>query len=156
LVKTGILPDLGFRQKVTLTSNDSGRFEDRWTYLKITNHQLPIANVWLKGLPEVINLPVAHGEGKFYAEKDILDKIEKNGQVALKYVDKEGKLAGYPFNPNGSLNNIAGITDSTGRVFGLMPHPERFIFKHQWPHWKEEKNYPFGLKIFKNGVSHFK
>lgn len=156
LVKTGILPDLDFKQKVTLVDNDSCRFEDRWTYLKTQSAERKAHSVWLKDLPEIISLPVAHGEGKFYAEKTVLDKIEQNNQVVLRYVEKNGGLAGYPFNPNGSLANIAGITDSAGRIFGLMPHPERFIFKHQWPRWKEEELYSFGLKIFENGVNYFK
>jgi len=159
LVKTGILPDADFKQTVTLGSNDSGRFEDRWVYLK-TNGQGPKAegleNIWLKELPEIINLPVAHGEGKFYAEKGILDRIERCGQVALRYVGSKGEPAKYPFNPNGSLNDIAGITDATGKVLGLMPHPERFMFKHQWFNWKEKEISPFGLKFFENGVKYFK
>ena len=172
LVKTGILPDLDFKQKVTLTFNDSARFEDRWVYLQIADSRWQMAddkeqkkegnkikkpeNIWLKDLPGVINLPVAHGEGKFYAEKGILDKIENNGQVVLRYVGPEGKSANYPYNPNGSLNDIAGITDTTGKIFGLMPHPERFMFEHQWPSWKEKVLEPFGLQIFKNGVNYFK
>lgn len=164
LVKTGILPDLDFQQKVTLTFNDSAKFEDRWVYLQRTedrgqkteDRKQRREEVWLKELPEIISLPVAHGEGKFYAEEEILDKIEKNRQVALRYVDEQGRLAGFPFNPNGSLNSIAGITDVTGRVFGLMPHPERFIFKHQQPDWKDRDCEPFGLKIFKNAVNYFK
>lgn len=173
LVKTGILPDADFKQTVTLGSNDSGRFEDRWVYLKIADSRWQMAddkgqkkeeerkikkpeNIWLKELPEIINLPVAHGEGKFYAEKGILDRIERCGQVALRYVDSKGAPAKYPFNPNGSLNDIAGITDATGKVLGLMPHPERFMFKHQWFNWKEKEISPFGLKFFENGVKYFK
>ncbi|MCQ9205387.1 MAG: phosphoribosylformylglycinamidine synthase I [Omnitrophica bacterium] len=163
LVKTGILPDLDFKQKVTLTNNDSGRFEDRWVYLKIRNQKSEIRNqkreiesVWLEGLPEVFNLPVAHGEGKFYAERSILDKIEVSGQVALRYVDQNSQPKGYPFNPNGSLNNIAGITDASGRILGLMPHPERCIFRHHSPFWKEREVYPWGLKFFANAISYFK
>ncbi|MDD4954849.1 MAG: phosphoribosylformylglycinamidine synthase I [Candidatus Omnitrophica bacterium] len=159
LVKTGILPDAEFKQTVTLDYNDSGRFEDRWVYLK-TKCGNPKAkgpeNIWLKDLPEIINLPVAHGEGKFFADKDILDRIERLNQVALRYSDVKGKSAGYPLNPNGSLNAIAGITDITGKVLGLMPHPERFMFKHQWFNWKEKEVSPFGLKFFENGVSYFK
>lgn len=152
LVKTGILPDLDFVQKVTLTDNDSGRFEDRWVYLKNKNKE----NIWLKGLPEIITLPVAHGEGKFYAPADILDKIRQNGQVALQYSDGQGRSSGYPFNPNGSLEDIAGIIDVSGRVFGLMPHPERFIFSHHSPFWKNKDVFPIGLKIFENAVNYFK
>jgi len=142
LVKTGILPDLDFKQKVTLTDNDSRRFEDRWIHLRVESE-----SIWLKGLPEVISLPVAHGEGKFYAEQLIIDKIESGGQVALRYTS---------FNPNGSLNNIAGITDRSGRVLGLMPHPERNIFKHHYPFWKEKEVLPFGIKFFENAVNSFK
>ena len=156
LVKTGILPDLDFKQKVTLTNNDSERFEDRWVYLKAQNAKRKTQSIWLKGLPEIITLPVAHGEGKFYADKDILDKIEKNNQVALRYVDEKLNSAGYPFNPNGSLNNIACIIDKTGRILGLMPHPERFIFEHHWPFWKEKRVVPFGLRFFQNAVDYFK
>jgi phosphoribosylformylglycinamidine synthase len=156
LVKTGILPDLDFKQKITLTDNDSAKFEDRWVYLNVPRPTSRVPRIWLDGLPEIINLPVAHGEGKFYAESDILDKIESKGQVVLRYTDSSGKSAGYPFNPNGSLNDIAGITDVTGKVLGLMPHPERFMFKHQWPHWREKGVFPFGLKFFENSVNYFK
>ena len=151
LVKTGILPDLDFKQKVTLAFNDSARFEDRWVYLKVESD-----SVWLKGLPKLINIPIAHGEGKFYTEKAILDKIESNNLVALRYTGKGLAKPEYPFNPNGSLNDIAGITDKTGRVLGLMPHPERFIFTHHWPYWKQKQKEPFGFRVFKNSVEHFK
>jgi len=151
LVKTGILPDLDFQQKVTLTVNDSGRFEDRWVYLKVAQK-----SVWLKGLPELINLPVAHGEGKFYAESSILDRIERDARVALRYVDSSANPAGYPFNPNGSISDIAGITDESGRVLGLMPHPERSMFGHHSPFWKEKEAIPFGERFFKNAVDYFK
>lgn len=151
LVKTGILPDLDFKQKITLTLNDSGRFEDRWVYLRVES-----SSVWLREMPKLISLPIAHGEGKFYTENSILDKIEAGGQVALRYTDKMANLADYPFNPNGSINHIAGITDSTGRILGLMPHPERCIFKHHSPFWKEKEVFPFGEKFFKNAVTYFK
>ncbi len=157
LVKTGILPDLDFRQKVTLTTNDSARFEDRWVYLKVESK-----SIWLGNLPPIIKLPVAHGEGKFYANNDILDKINANGQVVLRYSDSKGQLVGYPFNPNGSLANIAGITDSSGKILGLMPHPERCIFEHQSPFWTKNlysadaKNFTFGRYFFENAVNYFK
>ena len=158
LTKTGILPDLDFKQKVTLTFNDSARFEDRWVYLKKPEERTksPKTDIWLKGLPEVITLPVAHAEGKFYAESTVLDKIEANNQVALRYTDEKRELADFPFNPNGSINNIAGITDESGRVLGLMPHPERFIFKHHHPFWQSEDIDPWGADIFKNAVAYFK
>jgi len=151
LVKSGILPDLDFKQKVTLTNNDSGKFEDRWVYLKIERSLL-----WFKGLPTIISLPVAHGEGKFFCKKEVLGEIEKRGLVALRYVDEGGNLASYPFNPNGSLNNIAGICDGKGRILGLMPHPERFIFFSQYPFWQKERIPAFGKIIFKNIIDYFK
>ncbi|HDN86505.1 MAG TPA: phosphoribosylformylglycinamidine synthase I [Candidatus Omnitrophica bacterium] len=153
LLKSGILPHLDFRQKATLTFNDSGRFEDRWVYLKVTSSSA--VSLWFKDLPPLITLPVAHGEGKFYADSSTLKEIEDNNQVVLRYVDKSGKLAPYPYNPNGSLNGIAGISDSTGRVLGLMPHPERFLFPHHHPHWEKDTTYPFGRKIFENVVNYF-
>ncbi len=154
LVKTGILPDLDFQQKVSLTFNDSFRFEDRWVYLRI--EETKATPIWFKDLPSIITLPVAHAEGKFYAPKATLKNLEKNKQVVLRYVDSSGKIAGYPYNPNGSLNNIAGISDKSGRVLGLMPHPERFIFKHHWPYWKQKPVSVFGLEIFKNALNYFR
>jgi phosphoribosylformylglycinamidine synthase subunit PurQ / glutaminase len=154
LVKTGILPDVDFKQKVTLTDNDSHRFEDRWVYLK-SSDKSKVDCVWLKNLPEVISLPVAHGEGKFYANPDILDRIESRGLAVLRYVDAKGNASQYPLNPNGSLNDIAGICDDSGRILGLMPHPERCIFEHHLPQWQENKGQSFGLQFFKNAVNYF-
>jgi len=157
MVKTGILPDADFVQQVTLSDNDSGRFEDRWIYLRrATNDQRPAANIWLKGLPEVIAMPVAHGEGKFIAPVAVLKRIEKNHQVAFRYCDHNGKSAAYPYNPNASLNDIAGITDASGRVLGLMPHPERAMFRHQLPDWQDKRSMAWGKKIFDNAVSYFR
>jgi len=153
LVKLGILP--GFdrnydRQDVTLTFNDSGRFEDRWVYLKI-NQKSPC--IWIKGM-DTIYLPVRHGEGKFVSRnKEIGERLEKANQIAAQYVDSKGSLAGFPWNPNGSENNIAAICDETGRIFGLMPHPEAFLFPFNHPRWtREEIRESEGLKIFKNAI----
>ncbi|MCG2711041.1 MAG: phosphoribosylformylglycinamidine synthase I [Candidatus Omnitrophica bacterium] len=170
LVKTGILPgNINWQQKVTLTCNDSGKFEDRWVYLKkpVTCNQLPVAGcrlplnrcVWTKGIDEVIYLPVAHGEGKFIPQsKEILEKMKNEGQIVFEYCDSRGKIASYPDNPNGSAECVAGICDKTGRIFGLMPHPERCVFKTQHPRWTREKlnGIPDGLKIFKNAIEYLK
>ncbi len=163
LVKTGILPGgKNWQQKVTLSCNDSGKFEDRWVYLKSpgTSSQTPVSKcVWTKGIDEVIYLPVAHGEGKFIPQsKEVLEKLKNNGQVVLKYCNEAGEVSSYPDNPNGSLEHIAGICDPTGRVFGLMPHPERCVFKTQHPRWTREKfsGIPDGLKIFKNAIEFLK
>lgn len=144
LVKTGLLPDLDFKQKVTLTFNDSHCFQDQWVYLKPGDNLKN--DVWLKKLPEVFTLPIAHGEGKFYAKDDVLKKLKESGQIAVVY---------HPVNPNGSLENIAGITDKSGKILGLMPHPERCMFTHQLPLEARKVIEPFGLTIFKNAVNHF-
>ena len=162
LVKAGFLPgDDGMEQEVTLTINDSAKFEDRWVYLRTQEPKNSRTNkcVWTQGLPEVMYLPVAHGEGKFVArDKAVLERLESNGQVALRYCDEKGNSAGYPYNPNGSENDIAAICDETGRIFGLMPHPERHSFGWQHPRWTREglKTMGDGLRIFSNGVEYAK
>lgn len=167
MVKLGILP--GFkksydRQDVTLTFNDSGRFEDRWVYLKI-NQKSPC--IWTGGI-ERIYLPIRHGEGKFISKnKEITEKLIKQNQIVAQYIDEKGSLprtnilvrglAGYPWNPNGSELNIAGICDETGRIFGLMPHPEAFLFPQNYPKWFREKiQEGEGVKVFRNGVEFVK
>jgi len=150
LVKAGILPrliDEGV-QPLTLTSNDSGKFECRWVYLQV-NEASPC--VFTRGI-STMYLPVAHGEGKVVADPGIIDKLN----AALYYADEAGDIkAGYPHNPNGSVRNIAGICDASGRIFALMPHPERFIRWTQHPRWTREipRNYGDGLQIFLNAVA---
>ena len=125
LVKAGILPRVkkGETPRVTLTNNDSGKFECRWVHLGV-NPKSPC--VFTKGM-ESMYMPVAHGEGKFAG--DLKAITEKN--IAVYYTDEKGdRKAGYPFNPNGSMNNIAGICDDSGRVFGLMPHRGRPYPRH--------------------------
>jgi len=154
LIKLGLLPALNRYgvQEATLTFNDSGRFEDRWVYLKNEDSRC----VFTGGI-EKLYLPVRHGEGKFVPrDQNILKRLEENGQIVLKYVDECGREAGYPWNPNGSVANIAGICDPTGRVFGLMPHPEAFLFKFNHPRWTREElsDEGQGLTIFKNAVEY--
>ncbi len=149
LVKTGILP--GFQtsgaQPVTLTSNDSGKFECRWVYLKV-NGKSPC--VFTRGMQSMY-IPVAHGEGKLVAEPGVVERLN----VVVQYADENGDTtAGYPYNPNGSIRNIAGICDDSGRVFALMPHPERFTRWTQHPRWTREapRESGDGLKVFINAV----
>jgi len=162
LVKSGLLPgNNGFRQNTSLILNDSAKFEDRWTYLRVTSRQLPVTSkcIWAKDLPEIIYLPVAHGEGKFIvSDNSVLERLNSKEQIVFKYCSKEGKLTGYPDNPNGSIDNIAGICDETGRILGLMPHPERHIFFNQHPHWTRlpKRQEGDGLSIFKNGLEYAK
>jgi len=156
LVKCGILPAFDHyfeEQSVSVVYNDSGRFEDRWIYLKVQNAR----SVFTRGLDNVITMPVAHAEGKFVVKDDtVLEKIQKH--IVFKYVDEKGRSAGYPANPNGSIMDIAGITDTTGRVLGLMPHPERHLtYLHHPRHTREKRDEKGdGYYIFKNAVEYFK
>lgn len=158
LVKAGLLPNLSgdFSSiEATLTLNDSDKFEDRWVHLKRGKGKC----VWTQDIDDVICLPVAHGEGKFIPKDGgVLRKLKENGQIVLEYVDEKGKRAGYPHNPNGSVESIAGICDPTGRVFGLMPHPERHISRLQHPRWTRNSGQEAGdgFAIFENGVNFVK
>ena len=150
LVKAGFLPEPvnGSSSQLTLANNDSGKFECRWVYM-VANKQSNC--VFTKGI-DSLYLPVAHGEGKLVADPAILPRLN----VALYYTDEAGNTsAGYPHNPNGSMNNIAGICDSSGRVFGLMPHPERHVRGTQHPQWTRLGARPYGdgFPIFQNAVA---
>jgi phosphoribosylformylglycinamidine synthase len=150
LVKAGFLPEPvnGSSSQLTLANNDSGKFECRWVYMA-ANKQSNC--VFTKGI-DSLYLPVAHGEGKLVADPAILPRLN----VALYYTDEAGNTsAGYPHNPNGSMNNIAGICDSSGRVFGLMPHPERHVRGTQHPQWTRLGARPYGdgFPIFQNAVA---
>jgi len=151
LAKTGFLPGVE-GVPATLTNNDSQRFEARWIYLAVEKSKC----VWTKTIAgKQITLPVAHGEGKFLTrtEKDF-KLIEKNKQIALRYVASDGSEPKYPEDPNGSMGHVAGICDATGRVFGLMPHPERFVEKHQHPRsCRSEGAEASGLEIIKSGIA---
>ncbi len=156
LVKMGILPNLegGWKQEVSLIHNDSGKFEDRWVMLKV-NSLSPC--IWTKDLTE-LEFPVRHGEGKFIIASANIEKlIKKNNLIALTYAAADGSTPCYPANPNGSALDIAGISDPSGRVFGLMPHPEAFLIPENHPRWTREKIYESdGLLLFKNGVEYIK
>lgn len=149
LVKAGILPKVGDGglPELTLAPNDSGKFECRWVYMGV-NRDSPC--IFTRGIDRLY-LPVAHAEGKVVAEPDTLAKLD----VTLYYTDEHGNRdAGYPYNPNGSMGNIAGICDSSGRVFALMPHPERHIRGTQHPRWTRlgAKEHGDGFQIFLNAV----
>ncbi|MFP4356136.1 MAG: phosphoribosylformylglycinamidine synthase I [Phycisphaerae bacterium] len=137
MIKSGLLPwgqvtpDKAHRD-ATLAWNDSGKFEDRWVHLKADSDKC----VFLPG-GEQIFLPVAHGEGKFVTrDSAVLQQLAENDQIALRYTDAAGSATQqYPSNPNGSIDAIAGICDPTGRIMGLMPHPERFCQITNHPQW---------------------
>ncbi len=130
LLRAGILPFMDGRVHAYLIRNEKGEFEDRWVYLRAEGK-----SPFVKGFNHKIPFPVAHAEGRFYADKKIIEYIEKNKMVAFRYVDEKGNpTLVYPHNPNGSLNSIAGITDKQGRILGLMPHPERAFERFQIPY----------------------
>ncbi|MCM8806137.1 MAG: phosphoribosylformylglycinamidine synthase I [Candidatus Omnitrophica bacterium] len=153
LVKAGLLP---FKDQyvASLVWNDSGRFEDRWVYLRVEQSISP----FFKNLPEIIRFPVAHAEGKFVVKNDrVLKKIENNSQIVLRYVNAAGEIADYPYNPNGSIAGIAGICDEKGLIVGMMPHPERALLKIHEPDWHRNETddvFSFGYQFFKNVIEY--
>jgi phosphoribosylformylglycinamidine synthase len=151
------------RQEVVITNNDNTKYTDIPVYLKTINE-----SIFLKELDTLL-MPVAHGEGKYYMSEETLKKLKENKQIALTYVRPDGTPANghFPYSPNGSMIDIAGITNKKGNVLGLMPHPERAIHFTQHPLWtklkeeyrrkgKEPPIYCNGLKIFKNMVNYFR
>ncbi len=166
LVNMGLLP--GFDQdhtarSVAITFNDCGNFRDDWVSLKV-NPASPC--VFTRGFDQM-EFPIRHGEGKFYADKSIIDRLVHENQVAIRYAMPNGEPANrqFPFNPNGSLDDIAGICDPTGRVFGLMPHPEAFNHYTNHPDWTRQREIikrrggridsepTIGIRMFKNAVN---
>jgi len=155
IAKLGLVPALNgyFSQDATLVFNDSGKFEDRWVRLKVEDSPC----IFTRGLSDLY-FPVRHGEGKFHAPKATLGEIERRGFVVLRYADKHtgAPTQRYPDNPNGSLNAIAGICDPSGRVFGLMPHPEAFLSRYNHPHWTRQElpDDGQGVMVFKNAYEY--
>ena len=156
LLKAGLfLPADEDGPQLTLAHNTSGRFEDRWTHLRATPGNCP----FLTDVDQLY-LPVAHGEGRFVCRKEwILRGLEQTGQIVLRYTTATGHHASsYPENPNGSQLNVAGICDATGRVLGLMPHPERHILGTQHPQWTRlgVADHGDGFALFRNAVDYFR
>jgi phosphoribosylformylglycinamidine synthase subunit PurQ / glutaminase len=155
LLKAGLLmPPDEDGPVATLTNNDTGRFEDRWVWLQANRSRCP----WFLDGYERLYLPVAHGEGKFLCREPwILKGLDETDQICLKYVDARGQPGPFPINPNGSQGDAAGLCDATGRVLGLMPHPERHVLPVQHPQWTRRGLAPEGdgLRIFRNAVGYF-
>lgn len=167
LVKAGWLPGLSLptststqsnpdggreQQLVTLTYNASGRFECRWVWLE-PNPDSPC--IFTRGLRKRIYCPVAHGEGRFVPRDEaVLEAMRAGGQIALTYVAPDGGQAAYPYNPNGSVADVAGICNAQGTVFGLMPHPEDHIVPWQHPRWTRGEHDGLGLALFENGIKY--
>jgi phosphoribosylformylglycinamidine synthase len=154
LLKAGLLvPPDEDGPIATLAQNAGGRFQDRWVYLQAAPGKCP----FLTGV-ERLHVPVAHGEGRFVCrEQWLLEGLQQAGQVVLRYVDARGKPGPYPVNPNGSQGDVAGLCDASGRVLGLMPHPERHVLPTQHPRWTREGLAPEGdgLALFRNAVRYF-
>jgi phosphoribosylformylglycinamidine synthase len=157
LVKAGLLPGGTHAKQATLTHNDSRRYEARWTRLVVSSRRC----VFLAS-DDPLELPVAHGEGKFVvADSAALDELFQGDQVVLRYADSENRPTElYPANPNGSARGVAAVCDPTGRVFGLMPHPERHVERFHHPRWtrleRRTDGVPDGLRIFQNAVAALK
>lgn len=157
MVKLGLLPGFagGLTQEVTLTANASGRFEDRWVSLAVNDSPC----VFTRGLTSLY-LPVRHGEGMFVPGEGLLERLEAERLVVMQYTDRaSGKpTMDYPANPNGSVAAIAGICDASGRLFGLMPHPEAFLHYTNHPRWTRESlpEEGDGLAIFRNAARYIR
>ena len=144
LTELGLLPGIDYLMgdvpDACLNINDSNRFECRPTFLK---HENKGKCIFTKNIPkeDIRLIPSAHAEGKLMLPLDKIDnylkELEKNDQIVFKYVDQDGNYAGYPWNPNGSVKNIAGICNNIGNVFGMMPHPERVFYRYQHPNWTQ-------------------
>jgi phosphoribosylformylglycinamidine (FGAM) synthase-like amidotransferase family enzyme len=152
LVKTGMLPDAAGEsaQEVSLIHNLSGRFEDRWVRVRFEGGG---RCVWTRGLADM-EMPVRHGEGRFVARSaEAFDALAARGLIAARYVARDGGEPSYPDDPNGSDGHVAGICDPSGRVFGLMPHPEAFLHRENHPEWTAGGIAGGeGLRLFVNGV----
>lgn len=162
MVKIGLLPGLDgeyFDQKIALMQNDCGTFQNFWVTLRC---EQDCACVFTKGI-DTVQLPIRHGEGKiFTTDKHVLQQIEESHCVACRYVDPQSlqPTMTFPDNPNGSLNAIAGLSDPSGRILGLMPHPEAYLFPENHPDWQRQKingilpPHGLGLTMFKNAVQY--
>ena len=154
LVKMGLLPGGEFgRDRVTVTYNDSARFEARWVRLEVCTERSPFVRAKTH-----LEMPVEHAEGKVVTASDaVIDELAKCGQIAVRYVDDGGRYDRYPANPNGSVAGIAGLCDPTGRIFGLMPHPDRHFAPTHHPQWTRRATggLPDGLTVFQNAVGYW-
>ena len=159
MVRLGLLPGLDGDYRTprsTLAPNVRLGYRDAWIRLRF-DPSSPC--VWTRSLDEM-DLPTRHGEGKFLAEsEELLDRLEQAGQVVARYVGPDGRCTEeWPHNPNGSPRGVAGVCDPSGRLFGLMPHPDAYLYPFHHPHWhrrRRENRLPAegeGLAIFRNGV----
>ena len=147
LVRAGLLPFNSFgKMEATLAQNDSGHFECRWVNIRTEKSRC----LFLKPKTTLVQFAINHGEGRFYANPKTIARVEHSELVVFRYTDKFGKpTQTYPANPNGSINAVAGICDLSGRILGLMPHPEKFVDPTQHPNWRRQKfEKPHGSFVF--------
>ncbi len=150
LVRSGILPFFDGKEWVSLEINEKGNFEDRWVFIK-KERETPFTLFMDKISP----IPIAHAEGRFVAKKETIDRVEKENLIVFRYCDEDGNVKDeYPVNPNGSMNNIAGICDKNGQILGLMPHPERAFEDYQFPEGIFSRD--TGRKFFDGIFEYFK
>ncbi len=164
MVKLGLLPGLDheyFTQRLSLIQNNCGAFQNYWVHLRFESSS---PCVFTRGL-DFVPLPVRHGEGKLFTlDKNLLERVESLGCVPCRYADPSSGEATqeFPHNPNGSLNAIAGLCDPTGRIFGMMPHPEAYLYPENHPQWELQKlhrtlpEHGLGLALFHNAVNHLR
>jgi phosphoribosylformylglycinamidine synthase len=151
LVEAGLLPGFGGvltdAPEAVLGTNDSAHYECRPSILRMENGGSCVAaRAFRRG--DTMTIISSHGEGKWQfpreRERELLGELEANDQVVFRYVDPRGETAGYPWNPNGALSNIAAVCNREGNVFGIQPHPERVFFRYLHPDWTRGREDPFG------------
>jgi len=164
LIELGLLPGINdiasSVPEACLNLNDSDKFECRPTLLKHENNGNCVFSSKIQK-NDIRLIPSAHAEGKLLfpleKQKEYINRLEENDQIVFRYVDPDGNYAGYPWNPNGSISNIAGICNNQGNVFGMMPHPERTFYKHQHPDWPNtglNDNFGDGREIFESALEY--
>lgn len=166
LANLGLVPSLDDKygeRSVAVTYNASDRYQCRWIDVKVENKKSP----WLVGV-DTMHIPVAHGEGRFIMSDDVLAQMKSDGHIAATYINADGSPADgeFPSNPNGSIADIAAMTDKSGRVFAIMPHPERGMFSWQrddFDYLKDDahrkgttlQETSDGMSIFANAAQYF-
>lgn len=160
LLKTGLLIEPDPRSgapRATLAFNRQARFEDRWVHLRLVPGKSPFVRS-----EKIVTMPIAHAEGNFIAaEPAMIAELQAAGRINALYVDERGSPGEFPINPNGSMGDVAGVSDATGRIFALMPHPERHVLRIQHPRWTrawpppEPSQTADGLELFRNAVGYF-
>jgi phosphoribosylformylglycinamidine synthase len=156
LLKTGLLIEedpATSEARATLTLNTHG-YQDRWVHLKVTPGRCAFF-----ADEEILEMPIAHAEGNFAVRRpELIDELTAAGRIVARYVDARGEPGPFPVNPNGAMGDVAGVCDRTGRVFALMPHPERHLSPYQHPCWTRRREQPptgDGFKVFANAVRYF-